>query len=64
MTVESGLAAGFTGQKGVVHVRNERKVRRGETVIWVAYITLKNGKRIYASQYGLRAFPIKVRNAA
>ena len=29
--------------------------------IYTAYITLKNGKRIYASQYGLKAFYIPVR---
>jgi hypothetical protein len=33
---------------------------RGESVeyIYTAFITLKNGKRIYASQYGLKAFRI------
>lgn len=25
---------------------------------FTAYITLKNGRRIYASEYGLKAFPI------
>ncbi len=29
--------------------------------IYTAYITLKNGKRLYASQYGLKAFRIRVR---
>ncbi len=29
--------------------------------IYTAFITLKNGKRIYASQYGLKAFCIPVR---
>lgn len=28
--------------------------------IFVAYITLKNGRRIYARQYGKKAFPIYV----
>ena len=28
--------------------------------IYTAYITLKNGHRIYASQYGLKAFKIWV----
>jgi hypothetical protein len=32
-----------------------------ETYIFVASIRLRNGKRIFASQYGLRAFRIKVR---
>jgi len=31
----------------------------GKRVIWRPYIT-KNGKRVYASSYGLRAFPIIV----
>lgn len=32
--------------------------------IYTAFITLKNGKRIYASQYGLKAFriPVKPKN--
>ena len=29
--------------------------------IYTAFITLKNGKRIYASQYGLKAFCIPVK---
>lgn len=31
--------------------------------IYTAFITFKNGKRIYASQYGLKAFciPVKTR---
>lgn len=31
--------------------------------IYTAFITLKNGKRIYANQYGLKAFciPVKTR---
>lgn len=29
--------------------------------IFTAFITLRNGKRIYASQYGLKAFCIPVR---
>lgn len=28
---------------------------------FVAYITTKDGRRIYASQFGKRAFPIKVK---
>jgi hypothetical protein len=30
-------------------------------VIFRPYITLKNGKRLYAHQVGLKAFPIKVK---
>ncbi len=32
----------------------------GHTVIFRAYITLKNGKKLFAKQCGLRAFPIVV----
>lgn len=31
------------------------------TVIFVAYITTKDGKRIYARQRGKKAFPIRVK---
>lgn len=30
-------------------------------LIFVASITLRNGKRIYASQFGKKAFPIRVK---
>ncbi len=30
-------------------------------LIFVASIRLRNGKRIYASQFGLKAFPIRVK---
>lgn len=36
-------------------------VPEGYEVRFVAYITQKNGKRLYASQFGKRAFPIVVR---
>ncbi|MFO0766520.1 MAG: hypothetical protein U0231_06930 [Nitrospiraceae bacterium] len=29
--------------------------------VYVKYITLRNGKRIYASQYGLKAFRLRDR---
>ena len=32
-------------------------------VVYTAFITLKNGTRIYAKNYGLRAFRIYVKNA-
>ena len=43
-------------------MKKERKIQEGEQVVFVTYITLKNGKRLYAWQYGLKAFPLKVRN--
>lgn len=38
--------------------KNENKEYK---YIFVAFITLKNGRRIYASQYGKKAFRIKVK---
>ena len=35
--------------------------RPGKILIFVAYITLKNGRRIYASTYRKKAFPIWVK---
>lgn len=32
-----------------------------ETVIYTAYITLKNGKRLYAAAYGRKSWRIVVR---
>ena len=37
------------------------KNRDNYETIYVAYITLRNGKRIYASQYGYKAFRITVK---
>lgn len=36
-------------------------VPEGYEVIYVTYITLKNGKRLFAATYGLKAFRLKVR---
>lgn len=36
-------------------------VPKGYVVRFVAYITLKNGKRLYAKACGKRAFPIVVK---
>lgn len=33
----------------------------GFEFVYVAFITLRNGKRLYARQYGRRAFRLKVR---
>lgn len=35
--------------------------QKDKDYIFVAYITLRNGRRIYAKQYGLKAFRILVR---
>jgi len=38
-----------------------QKAPQGYQVIYVAWITLRSGKRLYAASYGLKAFPLKVR---
>ena len=39
-----------------------QKVQEGnEVVVYTTHITLKNGKRLDAWQYGLKAFRLKVR---
>ena len=38
----------------------KNSAKKSESCIFTAYITLKNGTRIYAKQYGLRAFCIPV----
>lgn len=37
------------------------KKNSSEQYVFRPYITLKNGRRIYAWQYGLKAFPIPVK---
>ena len=32
-----------------------------EEVVFTTYITLKNGKRLYAKQYGKKAFMLRIR---
>ena len=41
-------------------MRNPQKVPEGYTVIYRPYITLRNGKRLYAAQVGLKAFRLIV----
>ena len=43
----------------IIHVQKDKDM---ETYIYRASIRLRNGRRIYAKQYGLNAFRIKVRN--
>lgn len=37
------------------------EVPEGHQVIYVAWITLRNGRRLYASTYGLKAFRLVVK---
>jgi hypothetical protein len=38
-----------------------QKVPQGFTVIFRPWITLRNGKRLYAAAYGLKAFRLVIR---
>ncbi|MCO4101690.1 MAG: hypothetical protein HEQ38_20320 [Gemmatimonas sp.] len=41
----------------------KKPLKDDDEFIWIcpAFITLRNGRRIYASAYGKRCFPIRVR---
>lgn len=41
---------------------SKEKNRNGYSLVFRAFITTKNGKRIYANQCGLKAFPIWISN--
>jgi len=40
--------------------KEAEKVPEGKAVVYTAYITLRNGKRLYAAACGLKAFRILV----
>ncbi len=42
-------------------LKKEERIPEGYEVIYTAYITLRNGKRLYASTCGLKAFRLLVR---
>jgi hypothetical protein len=42
-------------------VKEEERVPEGYEVIYTAYITLRNGKRLFASAYGRKAWRLVVR---
>ncbi len=37
-----------------------KPVEKEYVTIFRSYITLKNGRRLYARHYGLKAFPIRI----
>ena len=41
--------------------KDGNKAPEGKTVVYTRFITLRNGKRLYAAAYGLKAFRIEVR---
>ena len=55
----SGICFGKICLKEVVAMIDNRK--EDVKYIYVAFITLRNGKRIYARQYGHKAFRIAVK---
>jgi hypothetical protein len=43
---------------------NNESVPEGYEVVYTAYITLRNGRRLYAAAYGLTAWRLVVRKRA
>lgn len=41
--------------------KRRKKNPQGIPVAFVTRITLRNGRRLYAADYGLKAFPLKTR---
>jgi len=56
LTMARGKCIGGNMQKKPPPTPNQRNRRK--IVGWTKYITLKNGKVIYAEDYGYKAFPI------
>ncbi len=52
-------------QKEVIYIAKQLKldlpIPEGYVLRFVAFITLKNGKRLYAKTCGIRAFPLVVK---
>lgn len=44
--------------------KEEEQIPEGYEVIYTAYITLRNGKRLYAAAYGRTAWRLVVRKKA
>ncbi len=42
-------------------LKEDAEIPEGYEVVYTAYITLRNGKRLYASSCGLKAFRLLVR---
>ena len=42
--------------------RRQPQGNESKEVVFVASITLKSGKKLFARDYGLKGFPIKVRS--
>jgi hypothetical protein len=44
--------------------KEEERIPEGYEVIYTAYITLRNGKRLYAAAYGRKSWRLVVRKKA
>ena len=40
----------------------DNRMDENVTVVYTAYITLRNGRRLYAKQYGKKAFELHIRD--
>lgn len=40
----------------------ENRMDENVTIVYTAYITLRNGYRLYAKQYGKKAFELHIRD--
>lgn len=47
-----------------MQIQDDESVPEGYEVIYVAYRTLRNGRRLYAAAYGLKAWRLVVRKRA
>jgi hypothetical protein len=45
-------------------LKKGERIPEGYEVVYTAYITLRNGKRLYAAAYGLKAWRLVVRKKA
>lgn len=45
-------------------MKDAEEIPEGYEVVYTAYITLRNGKRLYASAYGRKAWKLVVRKKA
>jgi len=58
---EAGAIPLPNSQKGEARMSVRTTPAPGDEVVYTKYITLRNGKRLYAFEYGLNAFRIVVK---
>ncbi len=47
-----------------MQIRDDEVIPEGYEVVYTAFITLRNGRRLYAAAYGLKAWRLIVRKRA